>query len=154
MIRNLYAILIISAVMAGCDQKPKVIVQMPARISSDTLKLSEKWEGNYRITLNDGSEDWRDEHHISLKIKQDSVIYEAEGYQLWEKFQLSAVESGNSLRLTYKTAFENTESRILDSIHDFGTLTIEENKYVWMAPYINARFEADSIKPRYILKKK
>ncbi|KAF2516610.1 hypothetical protein [Flavobacterium foetidum] len=120
---------------------------------SDSKKMiSDKWYGTYSLALNEDSEDWRDAHYISLVITKDSIMYEAEGYQLFHSYKLSAVENGNTLKLTFSKALRNTESVTLEKTKDFGVLTLQNNSYTWESPFMDAYYN-DGKKKKYVLKK-
>jgi hypothetical protein len=105
-------------------------------------KISAKWIGKYSFSLNSNNEDWRDEHIFTLKIYRDSIIYESEGYQLYEKHLLDVIENDNKLIFMFKKSLDNTFSEVfLKKTKDFGVLSFNKKKYFWNCPYISTRFK-------------
>lgn len=152
-IRNLIVVFAIVSALISCNDKQPDIKKSPEK---DLKKINplEKWEGIYRFTINDTAKDWREEHYVTLKISQDSIIYESEGYQLWEKYLLYVSDKKDSLKFTFREALENTQSVYLDSIKDFGTLRFDGKNYTWKCPYITLSLDDGNFEKEYVLKKK
>ncbi|MGO4711009.1 hypothetical protein AB4Y90_18260, partial [Chryseobacterium sp. 2TAF14] len=109
--------------------------------------------GKYALTINEDSEDWRNIHEIKLKTSKDSIIYSAEGFQLYQSYKLAVVEKNNVLQLSFERALDNTESWALKKTKNFGTLILDKDKYIWNCPYIDINF-TNGRKNKYILTKK
>jgi hypothetical protein len=118
-----------------------------------TKSISAKWYGTYEFTMNAEAQDWREQQAITLIIKKDSIIYKAEGHQIYQQYALSAKELGNALRLTFLKALDHTRSAVLDKTKDFGTFSRVNHKYTWIAPYLYESF-GGAAKKTYVLKKK
>ena len=116
--------------------------------------IGEKWYGKYSLTLNEDSEDWRNIHDIKLLISKDSIVYSAEGFQLYEFYRLSAKENkSNILNLEFSEAIDNTQNTMhLQKTKDFGTFIFDGEKYSWTCPYIDESF-TNGKKNIYVLKK-
>lgn len=114
--------------------------------------LSQKWFGSYSFTMNEESDDWRDVHDISITINKDSINYLAKGYQLYESYRLYAIESNDTLKLTFKKDLNNANNWALKKAKNFGTITFDNKNYNWVCPYIDINFN-DGKNSTYILKK-
>lgn len=115
--------------------------------------ISEKWIGSYSLIINENSKDWRDTQDITLDINKDSVIYSVEGYQIYQKYKLSAIENNNTLKLKFQSALDDTDSAVLEKTKDFGEMVYDGKNYNWTCPYIDISF-MDKKKITYILSKK
>ena len=103
--------------------------------------LSKDWNGEYNLTLNKDNDDWRNIHEIKLLISDDSVIYSAEGFQLYENYILDYVEKNNSISLGFAKALNNTENKYhLKNTTDFGKIIFDGKNYIWKSPYIDLNF--------------
>ncbi|PWN66521.1 DUF5991 domain-containing protein [Chryseobacterium oncorhynchi] len=118
--------------------------------NQDTLK---KWIGDYHFDVHGKGEREEYEYKINLNISKDSVIYYAEGYQLYQKFLLKVVENNNSLDLKYQESLDGTNSWALAKTHDFGKLYLKDGKYMWECPFLNISF-TDNQKVAYLLNNK
>lgn len=110
------------------------------------------WNGAYITSLNENSEDWRNMHDLSLTIKNDSIIYEAKGYQLYQLFYLSGIYENNQIKLKFENNLDNTDSWALEKTRDFGTIIFDGKNYIWKSPYIDLYFN-DGKKLKLKLKK-
>lgn len=119
---------------------------------NELSKFSDKWHGQYFLTLNENSEDWRNIHEIELNISKDSIIYLAKGYQLYQYYLLSAHEKGNSLFLTYNKSLDNTDSWALKNTKDFGIISLQGKRYILSSPYLDINFSSGNTE-KYLLKK-
>lgn len=102
--------------------------------------ISDKWIGIYHLNINEDSEDWEKTRSISISIKSDSIIYEAVGYQLFQKYLLTSVSEDNSIKLYFNKLIDGSESAILKKTTDFGTITKKDTTFIWSSPYINLSF--------------
>ncbi len=116
-------------------------------------QTNKNWTGDYALSLNDDSEDWRDIHSITIHISKDSVTYLAEGFQLYQYFKLKANVDGKSLSLNYEKSLDNTGSFAPGKTKDFGKITLENGKYLWESPYIDENF-GEGTRQKYELQKK
>jgi hypothetical protein len=114
-------------------------------------KINTKWLGKYYLTLNEDSDDWRNQHEIELNVTKDSITYLAKGYQLYQYYNLSAITEGNFLVLKYERSLDNTDSWALQKTKDFGNITFEQDQYIWSSPYIDINF-SNGNKKKYDLK--
>jgi len=55
--------------------------------------------------------------------------------------------------LTYDASLDNTDSWALQKTKDFGTITFNGEKYIWVSPYIDVNFNNEK-KYTYILERK
>ena len=152
--KTVYALLTLSTAvfLFGCQntlrQKDKVAA------ATGPTKHSGKWNGTYSFTINGDSEDWRDAQEIILEINKDSILYRAEGYQIYQVYMLSATENpGHALKLHYLSAKDHTESAVLNKTRDFGTISFDGESLVWSSPYIDTSFGNGKKTKPYILKK-
>ncbi|MFP3831716.1 DUF5991 domain-containing protein [Chryseobacterium sp. SIMBA_028] len=118
--------------------------------NQDTLN---KWIGDYHFDLHGKGEREGYEYKINLKISKDSVIYYAEGYQLYQKFLLKVVENNNSLDLQYQESLDGTNSWALAKTHDFGKLYLKDGKYMWESPFLDISY-TNNQKVTYLLNNK
>ena len=128
----------------------KVFFKQKSTLSNN--KIDPKWYGKYQVTINEDSDDWREQHEIEIRLSKDSITYLAKGYQLYQYYKLSATEKGNSLLLKYSESLDNTDSWVLNKTKDFGKITLEGSSYSWSSPYIDVNF-SDGKSKKYILKK-
>ncbi|REC60669.1 hypothetical protein DRF65_19695 [Chryseobacterium pennae] len=129
-------------VFLSCKENTKTFSIPSEDVSSfvtDTLNQN-KWIGNYDINLQGKGEREGNEYKINLKISKDSVIYYAEGYQLYQRFLLSAVEENSILTLKYKESLDGTNSWALKNTQDFGKIYLRNGKYFWESPFLNISF--------------
>lgn len=112
------------------------------------------WIGKYFTTVNENSKDWRDSQDITLTIKNDSIIFHADGYQIAQDYKLKITSTqANKIKLMYESSLTGDESAVLQKVKDFGTISFNGKKYTWSCPYIDKSFA--KVKPtNYILKKK
>lgn len=131
------------------DQTGKIIAQQEfsdCKNNSLTCEETEnqnilnKWVGNYHIDLQGKGDQEGEEYKISLNISKDSIIYSAEGYQLYQRFLLSAVEENSALTLKYKESLDGTNSWALKNTQDFGKIYLRNGKYIWESPFLNISF--------------
>lgn len=147
------SILIFLLLFISCKESEREkITNTNANRSITKKTISNKWYGTYSFALNEDSEDWRDAHYLSIVINKDSVLYSAEGYQLYHSYKLSAIENNNTLKLTFKKSYNNTDSWALEKTKDFGVLTLKNSTYIWKSPFIDTCFN-DAKTKKYILKK-
>lgn len=111
-----------------------------AKTMNNRNKVSSGWLGNYHINLNDKNEDWKVIKSISLSIKEDSVIYEASGYQLYQKYLLTALEKDSLINLSFNKILAGSKSAVLDKTKNFGTFSFKEKDFFWSCPYIELSF--------------
>ena len=135
--KSVYIILHILFLINGKGQEDKKEDRL---IYEKHNTISSKWYGNYSLTINEDSEDWRNIHEIKLKIYKDSTIYLAEGFQLYQFYKLSAIEKNNLLQLSFEKALDNTDSWALKKTKNFGELMFDGKKYTWDCPYLNENF--------------
>lgn len=129
-------------VLLSCKENTKTSLISNEGVSSsviDTLNQN-KWIGNYNLDLLGKGDLEGEEYKISLHISKDSVIYYAEGYQLYQRFLLNAVEENSALILKYKESLDGTNSWALKNTQDFGKIYLRNGKYVWESPFLNICF--------------
>ncbi|MPS72953.1 MAG: hypothetical protein E2590_07335 [Chryseobacterium sp.] len=122
-------------------------------ISNNGNSNFEKWYGRYQVLLNE-DKDWEEQVSITIDVKHDSLIYEASGYQIFEKYLLKNDEKiGNDvLKLSFDKLLDGSKSFLLEKTKDFGTITFNGKKYTWESPYVNESF-MEGKKKTYVLKK-
>jgi len=108
------------------------------KVTNHTKTSLAAWIGSYKTSLYKGSDDSRDEQDIEINIYADSIIYMESGYQLYNKYSLSAKEENKVISLTYKSTIEGG-SPIVDSQHDFGTVKKNGDAITWESPYLDER---------------
>lgn len=102
--------------------------------------ISEKWFGRYQLNLNE-EKNWQEQKSISLDIKKDSIIYEANGYQLHSVYLLTGQQiDDNKISLEYSKIIDGLESEILKKTKDFGILVFDGKNYNWQCPYLNESY--------------
>lgn len=112
------------------------------------------WKGKYTFTVNEKSPDWRAMQDVTLTIKNDSVIFHVEGYQIAQDYSLKIMEADNKrMKLFYNSSIGGDESAVLQKTKDFGIISFDGKKYTWSCPYIDESF-TDGKKNVYTLKKK
>lgn len=70
-------------------------------------KIDCKWFGKYTLTLNQNNDDWREIYDIKIDISKDSIVYEAKGYQLYQRFLLSGISKKDTLFLYISNIEDN-----------------------------------------------
>lgn len=120
-------------------------------LSENLILISSKWYGNYFFTLTSKDDLDGTDYKINLNISKDSIIYSAEGYQIYQKFSLSGEERNDKLFLNYLDSKDNSYSRLLEKTKDFGVIKNEKGHLVWESPYLNAAFS--DVNLRHILRK-
>lgn len=120
------------------------------RLTIPVNHIDNEFLGTYKLTINENDLDWKNVKEIKLTISEESVLYIAKGYQLYQNFNLSAVEKNNSLRFTFEKANDNTSSWALEQTKDFGKLVFDGKKYIWNSPYLDISF-TDGKKHDYVL---
>ncbi|NML70328.1 hypothetical protein HHL23_11015 [Chryseobacterium sp. RP-3-3] len=130
----------------SCAQENKKSVHI------ENQKISSKWIGSFKFTINETDKDWRAHQEIQLKITEDSIAYSASGFQIYDLFRLSSVEKNGKLFLHFSEALENTENSTLKETKDFGFISLDNGKYIWNSPYLNTRF-SERGPELYVLKK-
>jgi hypothetical protein len=129
-------------VLLSCKENTKTSLVSNEDVSSsviDTLNQN-KWIGNYNLDLLGKGDLEGEEYKIGLNISKDSVIYYAEGYQLYQRFLLNPIEENNTLHLQYKQSLDGTKSWALRKTLDFGKIYLKNGKYVWESPFLNTCF--------------
>lgn len=114
--------------------------------------LSKKWLGNFQLTLHGKGAPEGNEYNVNLIINKENVIFELEGYQVYQNFILEASEISNGIKLTYKESIDETKSWALEKTKDFGIITYKNGKYFWDSPYLDISY-SDGKKFVYELKK-
>lgn len=112
--------------------------------------IPENWYGIYHTDINDENEDWRETQSIGISITKDSIIYEAAGYQLFQKYKLKGKMNNENLKLEFETALENTESAVLKKTKNFGEISFDGKNYNWICMYNDISFN-NSKKKKYTL---
>lgn len=116
-------------------------------------QIPSSWYGLYQFTINENSDDWKEKHSISFLVTKDSLIYEAAGYQLFNRYELLGNIKNNSLQLKYNKLLDGIESAVLEKTKDFGSITFDGKNYFIESPFINQSFEVGTNR-KYLLNKK
>ena len=111
------------------------------------------WYGIYKVKFEDKNIDWTEKVNITLEVKKDSIIYEAAGYQLFQKYILNGKQQNKILKLEYVDAIDNSESAVLKTTKDFGQISFDGKNYLLNCPYVDISF-MNGKKIIYILNKK
>ncbi|MFC6268178.1 hypothetical protein [Frigoriflavimonas asaccharolytica] len=123
--------------LKNCENE---ISECDQNLSKNLTAINSKWYGNYFFTIR--SEDDLDgtDYKIILNITRDSIIYSAEGYQIYQKFLLSGKEINDKLHLNYLASIDGSNSAVLQKTKDFGVIRNTNGSLVWESPYLNAAF--------------
>lgn len=121
-------------------------------VSASNEAISEKWIGSYKLIIQGKGSREGNQYNVNLNINKDNVIFELDGYQVYQNFILSATENNNEIQLTYKESIDDTKSWALEKTKNFGVITHSNDKYIWSSPYLDISF-TDGKKNQYVLKK-
>lgn len=125
-----------------CDEKTLITSKV----------ISNKWYGKYKLSISGQGNREGNQYLINLLISKDSIIYSAEGYQIYHKFSLDGEENKSKLDLKFLEAQDGTNSWALKKTHDFGKIIIENGKYFWTSPFLDISY-TDNKPVRYQLQK-
>lgn len=117
----------------------------------DLSSINSKWIGSYFFTINSKDNLDGTKYKINLNITKDSIIYSAEGYQIYQKFSLSGKEINDKLYLIYLTSIDGSNSAVLQKTKDFGVIRNKKGSLIWESPYLNAAFSDQN--KQHIIKK-
>lgn len=112
--------------------------------------ISEKWIGKYRLTLQGKGTKEGNEYNINLLINNDKIIFELDGYQVYQNFILSSTEKNNEIQLKFQESIDDTKSLALEKTKDFGKIIFDGKKIIWESPYLDTSF-TDGQKFKYEL---
>lgn len=123
-------------IYTSCEELP--ICNMD--VSASTEAVSEKWIGSYKLIIQGKGSREGNQYNVNLNINKDNVIFELDGYQVYQNFILSATENNNEIQLTYKESIDDTKSWALEKTKNFGVITHSNDKYIWSSPYLDISF--------------
>ena len=98
-------------------------------------KIDCKWFGKYTLTLNQNNDDWREIYDIKIDISKDSIVYEAKGYQLYQRFLLSGISKKDTLFLYISNIEDNIGGVNFD---EESKIIMEGEQFFIKNAYINS----------------
>ncbi|KAF2333763.1 hypothetical protein [Flavobacterium daemonense] len=121
-------------------------------VNVNESQIPSNWLGNYHMNINEESKDWREIKSISVSITKDSIVYEAAGYQLFERYLLKIKKNNNAINLSFDKIINGSQNAVLEKTKDFGEILYDGKNYNWICPYIDISF-MNGKKNKYVLKK-
>ncbi|WP_455593507.1 hypothetical protein [Bacteroides sp.] len=102
-------------------------------VGNGEVPKNSKWFGTYRVDVGYDEENPGDVFDVTLSIANDSVVYEAGGHTLDDRYRLSVISEGeNFIKLAYYRPIANSYYLFnLKKTTDFGVLELHDGKYIW-----------------------
>lgn len=135
----------------GYIHSSRIISSFKDRASTN---ISSKWYGRYYVDIPTTQEYLQS---IELKITSDSSFFIVTGLAESKEYELSVIEKDEKLFLKYEKLLKYESTYIekdneVAKEKEFGYLIYEDEKYLWVSPYIDYVY-SEGIKEKYKLRK-